>query len=139
MRNSRQYTESLKDAGYRVTSQRRIICEYLAETDQHPTPYQVFAGISQVHPEISRATVYNTLNVLSQLGAIVEIASVRTTPTMTPNPEPHINLICLRCHRIDGLPSTPLPDELAGADSRRDRFSAGGCTHRYPRLLPGMP
>ena len=60
---------TLRQAGRRITEQRRVICEYLAQTNAHPTPYQVYADISISHPEISRATVYNTLNVLRELGA----------------------------------------------------------------------
>ncbi len=119
MRSAIQYTDSLKDAGYRVTSQRRIICDYLAETDQHPTPYQVYAGISQVHPEISRATVYNTLNVLAQLGVIVEIAIGSDHTHYETNAEPHINLICLRCHQVVDHHQPGLPDDLQ-ADIRSD-------------------
>ena len=55
------YLDTLKRAGLRLTDQRQIICEYLAQTNAHPTPYQVFADLSQQNPEISRSTVYNTL------------------------------------------------------------------------------
>jgi len=119
MGNAIHYTESLKNAGYRVTSQRRNICDYLAETDQHPTPYQVYAGISERHPEISRATVYNTLNVLAQLGVIVEIAIGSDHTHYETNAEPHINLICLRCHQVTDYHQPGLPDELQ-ADIRGD-------------------
>jgi cation transport ATPase len=68
-----RYYAALKQAQLRLTPQRQTICEYLAGTDRHPTPYQVYADIAAGHPEISRATVYNTLNTLQQLGAIVEV------------------------------------------------------------------
>lgn len=94
------YLRALQQAGYRLTTQRRAICEYLATTDKHPTPYQVFEDISAAHPEISRATVYNTLNVLQSLGVIVEIAFGAEHTHYDTDPTPHINLICLRCHKI---------------------------------------
>ncbi len=94
------FLNALKQAGYRITPQRRIICEYLARTDSHPTPYQVYAEISREHPDISRATVYNTLNTLQELGAIVEIGFGAGHSHYDTNPAPHINLICLRCHKI---------------------------------------
>jgi Fur family peroxide stress response transcriptional regulator len=102
------YLNALRQAGKRITDQRRAICDYLAQTESHPTPYQVFADLSAQHPEISRATVYNTLNVLQELGAIVEIgAGVGHTQYET-DTEPHVNLICLRCHEISDHPG-PLP------------------------------
>ncbi|CAN5819485.1 peroxide-responsive transcriptional repressor PerR [soil metagenome] len=94
------FINALHQAGHRITPQRRAICEYLSMTDQHPTPYQVFAEIATQHPEISRATVYNTLNTLQSLGAIVEINFGEDQKHYDTNAIPHINLICLRCHQI---------------------------------------
>jgi Fur family peroxide stress response transcriptional regulator len=102
--NSKQrldiFTGALQRAGLRLTPQRRAVCEYLAHTDQHPSPYQVYADVTLAHPEISRATIYNTLNTLQQLGAIVELSFGAEHTHYDTNPEPHINLICLRCHKI---------------------------------------
>jgi Fur family peroxide stress response transcriptional regulator len=108
------YLNALRQAGKRITDQRRVICEYLAETESHPTPYQVFADLSAQHPEISRATVYNTLNVLQELGAIVEIGFGADHTHYDTDTSPHINLICLRCHEISDYPG-PLP--LAGVQA----------------------
>lgn len=106
------YANLLKQAGYRMTGQRRAICAYLANTDTHPTPYEVYAAVTRAHPEISRATVYNTLNVLQSLGAITEIALGSEHTHYETDPSPHINLICLRCHRIQDVHSAIALDEL---------------------------
>jgi Fur family peroxide stress response transcriptional regulator len=94
------YLTLLRNAGHRITEQRQLICEYLAQTDQHPTPYQVYTDIHGRHPEISRATIYNTLNALQQLGAIVEINFGANHTHYETDPSPHVNLICLRCHQV---------------------------------------
>lgn len=94
------YREAFQKAGLRLTDQRLTICETLAATERHPTPYQVFDAVARTHPEISRATVYNTLNTLQQLGAIVEISFGADHTHYDTDPTPHINLICLRCHQI---------------------------------------
>jgi Fur family peroxide stress response transcriptional regulator len=94
------FTGALRRAGLRLTPQRRAVCEYLAATSKHPSPYQVYADVTRAHPEVSRATVYNTLNTLQQLGAIVELSFGAEHTHYDTNPEPHINLICLRCHNI---------------------------------------
>ncbi len=90
----------LKQAGLRLTPQRRAICTWLAMTDRHPSAYDLYEDLALTHPEISRATVYNTLNVLQELGAIVEISFGSDQIHYDTNPEPHVNLICLRCHTI---------------------------------------
>lgn len=94
------YRQALAQAGLRLTPQRQAICSYLAATDRHPTPYQIFLDLAEQHPEISRATIYNTLNTLQRLGAIVELSFGADHAHYDTNPEPHINLICLRCHQI---------------------------------------
>ncbi|MBX3000679.1 MAG: transcriptional repressor [Caldilineaceae bacterium] len=94
------YLDALKRGGYRITAQRRAVCEYLGQTQSHPTPSEVYLSVSQRHPEISLATVYNTLKALRDLGAIVEISVGGEHTHYDTNPSPHINLICLRCDQV---------------------------------------
>lgn len=100
MLTTHDYLNALKTGGYRITDQRRAVCDYLARTQSHPTPSQVYAQVSGSHPEISRATVYNTLNALRDLGAIVEISVGSDHTHYDTNPEPHVNLVCLRCGEV---------------------------------------
>ncbi len=95
------YLDALQRAGLRITEQREVICRHLAQATSHPTPYEVYAQVSQSHPEISRATVYNTLNTLQRLGAIVELNFGAGHTHYDTNPTPHVNLICLHCHRVE--------------------------------------
>lgn len=127
------YETAFRTAGLRMTDQRRVICEWLAQTDQHPTPYQVFEGIAATHPEISRATIYNTLNTLQQLGAIIEISMGADETHYDTDPSPHVNLICLRCHKVIDFHQDSLRagaglfepnDDLAVAIHRQTGFRA---------------
>ncbi len=104
MANTEELLNSIRMTGGRVTAQRRVICEYLADTHTHPTPTQVFDAISQANPDISLATVYNTLNMLQELGVIVGINFGGGHTHFDTNTEPHINLVCLRCHSITDIP-----------------------------------
>lgn len=106
------YLTLLREAGYRITEQREKICRYLATTDRHPTAYEVYADLQAIDPDISRATVYNTLNTLQQLGAIVEINFGASQTHYETDTAPHINLICLRCHAIEDCPCELLPRGL---------------------------
>jgi len=116
----------LQRAGHRITPQRRAICEYLSMTEQHPTPYQVFADLSTRYPEISRATVYNTLNTLQSLGAIVEINFGEGQKHYDTNAIPHINLICLRCHQIFDYMDSPQPENWPIDDLQKRVMTAIG-------------
>lgn len=107
-----RFIDTLRRAGLRVTSQRVAVCEYLARTRIHPTTSQVFEAVRKRHPEISQATVYNTLNTLRDLGAIVEISAGTEHTRYEPDPSPHINLFCLRCHQVSDLQDNVSQDVL---------------------------
>ena len=51
----------LKARGVRPSSQRLAIAEYVLHTTEHPTADDVFRRVTERHPAVSRATVYNTL------------------------------------------------------------------------------
>lgn len=104
--------ETLRRAGLRITSQRVAVCECLACTKSHPTTSQIFEAVRNVHPYISQATVYNTLNTLCDLGAIVEISAGTDETRYEPDPSPHINLYCLRCREVSDLQDNVSPDVL---------------------------
>jgi Fur family transcriptional regulator, peroxide stress response regulator len=114
------FLRTLQQAGRRITEQRRAICDYLAATDRHPTPYEIYADLSTNHPEISRATIYNTLNVLQELGAIVEISVGAGHAHYDTETAPHVNLVCLRCHQIEDHPNHD-PTALAPMEALRTR------------------
>jgi Fur family peroxide stress response transcriptional regulator len=122
MASSDVFLNAIRQSGRRVTDQRRIICSHLANDRTHPTPSQVFEDLTLDHPEISRATVYNTLNILQELGAIVEISFGDGHTHYETNTSPHVNLVCLRCHDIVDLPVEPglLEDQEAW---RQDGFT----------------
>ncbi len=103
------FINALRQAGRRITAQRLLICDYLASTSSHPTPYRVYAELSAQHPEISRATVYNTLKVLHELGAILKIDVGADHAHYDTDTAPHVNMICLRCHAVSDYPA---PDTL---------------------------
>lgn len=52
----------LNDYGIQPSAQRVAVAEYVLATDEHPSADQVFAKVSSNFPMISRATIYNTLN-----------------------------------------------------------------------------
>ncbi len=117
-----RYFNALRQAGKRITEQRRLICEYLAATQSHPTAYQVFEDLSAQYPAMSRATVYNTLNALKELGAIVEIGFGADHTRYDTETAAHINLVCLRCHEISDY-AGPLPfGEVQAAIRARSTF-----------------
>ena len=91
--------QALRTAGYRITGQRKAILGYLVSTREHPGAYKIFEEVKKVQPRLSLATVYNTLQVLTQNGQI-KMLTFREDNRYEANLSFHINLICTSCGRI---------------------------------------
>lgn len=98
---------ALKDAGHRITPQRRMICRLLAGSDEHPSAQMIFEEIRRTDETLSLATVYNTLEALSSLGIINILGEMWNGDAIRYDADtsPHVNLACVRCHRILDVPS----------------------------------
>ena len=68
----------LETRGIQPSAQRVAVAEYVLHTERHPTAEQVLAGVRARFPRISRATVYNTLNLFVEKGLL------RSFPRRTP-------------------------------------------------------
>lgn len=93
--------ERLRDRGYRLTSQRRVVAEVLDGDHVHMTADEVLEAAVGRLPEISRATVYNTLRELTELGEVLELnldgRSKRYDPNVT---RAHHHLVCDGCGMV---------------------------------------
>jgi Fur family transcriptional regulator, stress-responsive regulator len=105
--------ERLRGRGWRMTAQRRVVAEVLDGDHVHLTADEVHALAADRLPEISRATVYNTLGELVTLGEVMEVATDGRAKRYDPNAHrPHQHLVCSLCGMIrDVHPSRdPLTD-----------------------------
>ena len=85
----------------RLTAQRRVIAETLSGEHVHLTADEVLRRARRALPELSVATVYNTLNELVALGELRVVETGRGRVRYDPNVDrPHDHLICLQCGEI---------------------------------------
>jgi Fur family transcriptional regulator, peroxide stress response regulator len=94
--------QALRTAGYRITAQRKAILDYLVSTLEHPGAYKILEEVKKAQPILSLATVYNTLQVLTQYG-LIKMLTFRDDNRYEANLSFHINLICTSCGRIQDL------------------------------------
>ncbi|GAA1256561.1 Fur family transcriptional regulator [Kitasatospora nipponensis] len=105
----------LREQGWRLTAQRRVVAEVLDGDHVHLTADEVHARAVDRLPEISRATVYNTLGELVLLGEVLEVSTDGRAKRYDPNAHrPHHHLVCSACGTIrdvhpDGDPLAALP------------------------------
>ena len=134
----------LRAHGINPTHQRIEIAHALYARSEHLSADQVLALVNEEHPETSRATVYNTLNLFVKKGLIREVIVDPSKVFYDPNTQPHYHIYDVRtghladidadCVRVTGLPDLPPgmvtegvdiilrvrsapPDGEAGADS----------------------
>ncbi len=98
------FINALRQAKLRLTPQRLSICRMLANSNGHPTAMELYEQLRTDFPTLSLATVYTTLSTLLALGLIHDLGSAGDgTLHYDPDTEPHVNLICTRCHQIGDL------------------------------------
>lgn len=85
----------------RLTSQKRIIKDYLTNTKSHPTAEQVYDKVKKQLPSISLATVYRILNDFKNKKIIKQICS--TTKHFDADLTVHDHFICNKCDQIIDL------------------------------------
>jgi Fur family peroxide stress response transcriptional regulator len=95
--------EALRSRGYKATPQRIAICRIVLNSRAHPSAQQVYAEVRKIHPTVSLATVYKTLEVLRDLDLVQEIGFPNRQARFDSYVNPHINLICLKCGSITDL------------------------------------
>ena len=72
--------EKLKKHQIKPSVHRIMVYEYLMTQQNHPTVEQIFLHLRQDFPTISKATIYNTLNLFVEVG-LVRISPLRTKRT----------------------------------------------------------
>jgi Fur family ferric uptake transcriptional regulator len=91
-----------------VTPQRRVVAEVLDGEHVHMSAEAVHAAAQQKLPEISLATVYNTLNELVAMGEVLEVAAGSGPKRYDPNVTvAHHHLVCTSCGALRDVFSPP--------------------------------
>lgn len=110
-----ELVQRLRDRGWRLTAQRRVVAEVLAGEHIHLTADAVYSRAQLRLPEISLATVYNTLNELVDMGEVLEISTGEGPKRYDPNTTAaHHHLYCIECGALrdvnpDGADRLGLP------------------------------
>lgn len=112
----------LRGEGYRLTPQRLALVRLLAEDNTHPSAEQVYLRLRDDYPTISLATVYNTLDVLVELGEALRLEiNDGCTHFDVRRPSAHPHVVCRTCGRVEDLDLVSV-DALAEAAERASDF-----------------
>jgi Fur family peroxide stress response transcriptional regulator len=117
--------ETLRQKGYKATPQRIAICRFALNSRDHPTAQRIYDEVRKVHPTISLATVYKTLQILTEHGLLQEMDFPEGQAKFDSYVEPHINLVCLRCGNIQDL-DIPAAREMVARITATTKFTRTG-------------
>ncbi|HTT03291.1 MAG TPA: Fur family transcriptional regulator [Steroidobacteraceae bacterium] len=116
----------LSEFGIRPTAQRLQIAALLLAAPQHLSAEQILANLRSAGARVSKATVYNTLNLFAERGLIRQLSVDGARAWFDSNVAPHYHF-----HDLDSgalidvpvpevefrrLPAPPAGTELAGID-----------------------
>jgi Fur family ferric uptake transcriptional regulator len=65
--------DTLREAGYRLTPQRMMVLQAIAESSGHQTAEAIHRDVVKTYPYLDIATVYRILQLLKRLHLVIEI------------------------------------------------------------------
>ncbi|MDH3624769.1 MAG: transcriptional repressor [Myxococcales bacterium] len=112
----------LEAHGIKPSAQRVAIADYVLHTDEHPSADEVWERVKRVFPMVSRATVYNTLNLFVAKGLLRHLVLTEGRLVFDSNVDKHHHFIDEETGKIYDLPWDTLEvsrvEQLKGFDVR---------------------
>jgi Fe2+ or Zn2+ uptake regulation protein len=99
-----ELVQKFKQHGYKMTPQRRAILKVLTGNTSHPTAEQIHEMVKERMPDISLATIYNTLHEMAEMQELYELDLGHRVQHYEISREEHAHRVCLVCGRIEDVP-----------------------------------
>ena len=110
-------TTQLNQHGYKLTRQRKAVAEVMTLANTRLTTAEVFAKAQRECPDLGLTTVYRTLEILEQMGAIRRVHLEDGCEAFAPTAIEHGHyLICANCQttiEFEGCNLTVMLDRIA--------------------------
>jgi Fur family transcriptional regulator, iron response regulator len=126
----RETLQALTEHGIQPSAQRVAVAEYVLHTSDHPSADQVWAEVKRTFPMLSRATVYNTLNLFTEKGLLRELVLAEGRVVFDPKLDPHHHFLDEETGEIVDVPWTAL-------DVRRVHSLSGFDVREYQVVMRG--
>ena len=94
----------LEQCGIKPSLQRMAVMEYLMTHCTHPTADMIFSDLSSSIPTLSKTTVYNTVKLLAEQGAILAIHIDEKNLRYDGDISKHAHFRCKNCGCIYDMP-----------------------------------
>jgi len=94
---SHQY---LQQYNIKPSVQRTAVINYLFNNRTHPTVDEIYLALSPAMPTLSKTTVYNTLNLFVERGAVRTLVIDEKNARFDIDTSDHAHFICKKCGKI---------------------------------------
>ncbi|WP_046159885.1 Fur family transcriptional regulator [Caldanaerobacter subterraneus] len=106
--------EKLKEKGFKLTTQRRVILDVIMENkNKHLSSEEIYDLVKRKYPEIGLATVYRTLQLFEELGLVYKLnfdEGRNRYELYQEDAHQHHHLICLKCGNVIEMEGDLLED-----------------------------
>ncbi len=92
--------EHLERFGIRPSVQRVAVMHYLLTHRTHPTVDEIYTSLASEIPTLSRTTIYNTLRLLHESGAILMLGIDSANARFDGYTSPHAHFMCASCGKV---------------------------------------
>lgn len=96
---------ALKARGLQATTQRVEVLHHLRASERHLSADDLYAVLVGEKMKVSRATVYNTLNLLKEHGLVNEMVLDPGRVLFDPKTDPHYHFYDVDTHEITDVPA----------------------------------
>lgn len=96
--------QALRTHGIQPTAQRLAVARFVLDAKSHPTADEVWGRVRAKNPTLSRATVYNTLNLFVEKGLLCAQALQEGAVVFDPCVTPHHHFIDEKTGTIHDVP-----------------------------------
>ena len=128
----------VKAAGLKMTPQRIAIVREVAADETHPSAQELFDRLRLQLPNMSFATVYNTLASLCAAGLGASLSLTPGSARFDPNMHPHSHTVCDRCGAVRDVPDLTSVRSAQRPKPARSKAAPGFEVRVVERIFRGV-
>ena len=117
-----EIVSQLRDHGMRITPQRMAVLNVIVGNKEHLSTEDIYERVRTDYPMIGLATIYKTVTMLKEMGAISELNfshhSARYDGSGAP---PHPHFVCNQCNRIIDI-EEDIPEDLSKNIAKKNGY-----------------
>lgn len=104
----------LKEKGYRITPQRRVIVEKIVQTVGLLTVGEIWEMVRAEYNDIGLDTIYRNINILTEIGVLTPITGIGNDSTRYElvDANHHHHVVCIKCGQAVCIDFCPINEEF---------------------------